>query len=73
MAVIGLPDEHWGENVCAVVVLSPGGTATAAEIIQVCRDNLAGYKKPKRVEFVEALPKNASGKVLKRELRAELT
>ncbi len=73
VAVIGLPDEHWGENVCAVVVLSPGGTATAAEIIQVCRDNLAGYKKPKRVEFVEALPKNASGKVLKRELRAELT
>jgi len=73
VAVIGLPDEHWGENVCAVVVLEGGATATANEIIQVCRDNLAGYKKPKRVEFVGELPKNASGKVLKRELRAQLS
>jgi acyl-CoA synthetase (AMP-forming)/AMP-acid ligase II len=73
VAVIGLPDEHWGENVCAVVVLEPGATASAGAIIQVCRDNLAGYKKPKRVEFVDALPKNASGKVLKRELRAQFS
>ncbi|MCU1502059.1 MAG: fatty-acid--CoA ligase, partial [Ilumatobacteraceae bacterium] len=54
-------------------VLEPGSTASAGAIIQVCRDNLAGYKKPKRVEFVEALPKNASGKVLKRELRAQFS
>jgi acyl-CoA synthetase (AMP-forming)/AMP-acid ligase II len=73
VAVIGLPDEHWGENVCAVVVLEPGASASANEIIQICRDNLAGYKKPKRVEFVDALPKNASGKVLKRELRAQFS
>ena len=73
VAVIGLPDEHWGENVCAVVVLEESATATAMEIVQLCRDNLAGYKKPKRVEFVDILPKNASGKVLKRELRAQLS
>jgi acyl-CoA synthetase (AMP-forming)/AMP-acid ligase II len=73
VAVIGLPDEHWGENVCAVVVLEPGATTTAQEIVEICRDNLAGYKKPKRVEFVDVLPKNASGKVLKRELRTQLS
>ena len=73
VAVIGLPDEHWGENVCAVVVTEPGAPVTAAGIVQICRDNLAGYKKPKRVEFVDALPKNASGKVLKRELRAQFS
>jgi long-chain acyl-CoA synthetase len=73
VAVIGLPDEHWGENVCAVVVLEAGATTTHQEIVQICRDSLAGYKKPKRVEFVDTLPKNASGKVLKRELRARFS
>ena len=68
-AVIGLPDPTWGENVTAVVVLRPGATATEAEIIAVCRDRLAGYKKPKQVLFIDELPKNVSGKILKRELR----
>ena len=68
-AVIGLPDPTWGENVTAVVVLRDGMTATDVEIIATCRDRLAGFKKPKRVEFIDELPKNVSGKILKRELR----
>ncbi len=68
-AVVGLPDPQWGENVTAVVVLRPGMTATEAEIIGTARNNLAGYKKPKRVIFVDELPKTVSGKIIKRELR----
>jgi acyl-CoA synthetase (AMP-forming)/AMP-acid ligase II len=68
-AVVGLPDPHWGENVCAVIVAKPGASVTAQLVIEVCRENLAGYKKPKRVEFVDELPRNASGKILKRDLR----
>ena len=68
-AIVGLPDPTWGENVTAVVVLKPGSTATEAEIIGVCRDRLAGYKKPKRVIFLDELPKTVSGKIIKRELR----
>ncbi|MGH3743460.1 MAG: acyl-CoA synthetase [Mycobacteriales bacterium] len=72
-AVVGIPDVHWGETVCAVVVLRPDAHVTAEEIVALCRDQLAGYKKPRRVAFVDELPKNASGKVLKRELRTTLT
>ena len=68
-SVIGLPDPHWGENVSAVVVPAPGANVTEDEIIAACRAVLAGYKKPKRVFFVDELPRNASGKILKRELR----
>jgi acyl-CoA synthetase (AMP-forming)/AMP-acid ligase II len=68
-AVVGLPDPVWGENVTAVVVLRPDTTATEAEIIATARDRLAGYKKPKRVIFVDELPKTVSGKIIKRELR----
>jgi len=68
-AVVGLPDPVWGENVTAVVVLRPGMSATEAEIIGTARDRLAGYKKPKKVIFVEELPKTVSGKIIKRELR----
>ena len=68
-SIIGLPDPHWGENVTAVVVRDPDSTVTADEIVAACRTSLAGYKKPKRVEFVDELPRNASGKILKRELR----
>ena len=71
-AVIGLPDPTWGENVTAVVVLKAGASATEAEIIDVCRDRLAGYKKPKRVVFMDELPKTVSGKIVKRELRDQL-
>ncbi len=68
-AVIGVPDERWGERVHAVVVPKPGAALTAQEIIDWCASHLAGYKKPRSVEFVEALPRNASGKVLKNTLR----
>ena len=69
VAVIGVPDEKWGESVRAVVVLRPGARVTEAEIIEHCRRRLASYKKPAAVDFVPALPKNAYGKILKRELR----
>ncbi len=68
-AVVGLPDPKWGENVTAVVVLREGMTATEAEIIATARDRLAGFKKPKRVIFLDELPKTVSGKIIKRELR----
>jgi acyl-CoA synthetase (AMP-forming)/AMP-acid ligase II len=72
-AIIGLPDPTWGENVTAVVVLRPGTTATEAEIIATARDRLAGYKKPKKVIFVDELPKTVTGKIVKRELRDRYT
>ena len=71
VAVIGIPDERWGEAVHAVVVLRPGAEATAEELIAHSRSLIAGYKCPRSVEFrAEALPLSAAMKVLKRELRA---
>jgi fatty-acyl-CoA synthase len=69
VAVIGVPDAHWGEAVKAVVVLRPDWTAAADELIAYARERIAGYKLPKSVEFADALPRNAAGKVLRRELR----
>jgi len=69
VAVIGVPDERWGETVKAVVVRAPGSSPSEAELIDFCRDKLAGYKRPRSVDFVDALPRNPTGKVLKRELR----
>lgn len=68
-AVIGVPDEHWGEAVKAVVELKKGAQASAEQIIEFCRERLASYKKPKTVDFVDSLPVSSSGKVAKRELR----
>ena len=68
-AIIGIPDERWGESVFAVVVLRSGAIASAEDLITYSRSQLAKYKAPKSVVFVEALPRNAAGKVLKRELR----
>lgn len=69
VAVIGVPDERWGESVKAVVELRPGSTATAEELIDFCGQHLADYKKPRSVDFVEALPRNPAGKLLKTLIR----
>ncbi|HEY7010581.1 MAG TPA: AMP-binding protein, partial [Jatrophihabitantaceae bacterium] len=69
VAVIGTPDAKWGEAVTAVVVLRPGAAATEAELVAFTSGRLASYKKPRIVRFVDVLPRNPSGKVLKRELR----
>jgi fatty-acyl-CoA synthase/long-chain acyl-CoA synthetase len=69
-AVIGVPDAKWGETVKAIVVLAPGASLDEAAVIVHCRERLAHYKCPTSVEDVEALPRNPSGKILKRELRA---
>ena len=68
-AVIGVPDEQWGESVKAVVVLKPGQQATERDIIDTAKAHLASYQKPRSVDFVESLPKAPTGKILKRELR----
>ena len=65
-----MPDDRWGEAVKAVVVLKPGMSADAEELIGFARDRIAGYKLPKTVDFIDELPRNPSGKILKRELRA---
>jgi fatty-acyl-CoA synthase len=69
VAVIGVPDDKWGEAVKAIVVLKPGATASAADVIAFARTRIAGYKVPKSVDFIAALPRNPSGKILRRELR----
>ncbi len=69
VAVIGVPDQKWGEAVKACVVLKPGKTATEEEIIAFCKANMAHYKAPKRVDFLEALPRTGSGKIFKKGLK----
>ncbi len=68
-AVIGVPDSKWGEAVAALVVLKPEQTATEEQIIQVCQENLASFKKPRTVTFVDSLPRTPMGKVMKEVLR----
>lgn len=68
-SVIGLPDEHWGEVVKAVVILKTDAQATEDEIKDFCGKNLAGFKKPKSVDFWKELPKSPQGKILKKEIR----
>jgi long-chain acyl-CoA synthetase len=70
VAVFGIPSEEWGEVVHATVVRSPGSSLTAEEIKAFARENLAGYKVPRSVDFTGELPRTGSGKVLKRQLRA---
>lgn len=69
VSVIGIPDDKWGESVKAVIVIADGAELTEPEVISYARERLAGYKTPKSVDFLTALPRNSTGKVLKREIR----
>ncbi|MBT4520351.1 MAG: fatty acid--CoA ligase [Halieaceae bacterium] len=71
VAVIGVPDDKWGEAVKALVVLAPGRDCTPEEIIAYARAHIATYKAPKSVDFIDELPRNQSGKILKKDLRAK--
>jgi len=68
-AVIGVYDEEWGESVKAIVAPKPGETLTEEEVIEFCKGQLASYKKPKSVDFIDALPRSSTMKVLKTVLR----
>jgi acyl-CoA synthetase (AMP-forming)/AMP-acid ligase II len=68
-AVIGVPDERWGEAVKAIIVAAAGADPQAADVIAYARQRIAGFKAPKSIDFIDVLPRNASGKVLRRELR----
>nr|MCW2728226.1 hypothetical protein [Aeromicrobium sp.] len=65
VAVVGLPDERWGESICAVVKVRPGQHVTEQDVIAHCKERVAGYKKPKTVEFVDTFPMTTSGKIRK--------
>jgi acyl-CoA synthetase (AMP-forming)/AMP-acid ligase II len=67
--VIGIPDDTWGESVCAYIVFRPGRTATKAEIEEYMKNKLASFKKPKVIEVVTEIPRTLSGKILKKDLR----
>ena len=69
---IGLQDDEWGEIVTAAVVLHPGQNVSESDLIEYCREKLSSYKKPKKIFFMDELPKNPSGKILKRDLRLNL-
>ena len=68
-AVIGIPDEKWGESVKGFVVLKDGAKLSEVDIISYTKTQIAGYKCPKSINFIDMLPRNPSGKVLRRELR----
>jgi acyl-CoA synthetase (AMP-forming)/AMP-acid ligase II len=70
VAVIGVPHDKWGETAKAMVVKAPGVDVTEQEIIEYAREHLARFKCPTSVEWIDALPRNPSGKILKKDLRA---
>jgi acyl-CoA synthetase (AMP-forming)/AMP-acid ligase II len=74
VAIVGVPDDKWGERVHAFVILHDGMTATPDELIDWCRDRIAPYKRPRSVSFIREadMPRTATGKILHRVLRARL-
>jgi acyl-CoA synthetase (AMP-forming)/AMP-acid ligase II len=74
VAVVGLPHEKWGESVHAVIVMHPGRNAAAKDVLDWCRDKMAGYKRPRSVTFMaeSEMPRTATGKILHRVLRDKL-
>jgi fatty-acyl-CoA synthase len=70
VAVIGIPSERWGEEVKACIVCKPGETIDASELIAYTRERIAPFKVPKSVDLIPEMPRNASGKILRRQLRA---
>ena len=69
VAVIGAPDDRWGESVTAVVVRRPGHEVTGDDVVAICHEHLGAYKAPKAVYFWDDVPKNSAGKILRREVR----
>jgi long-chain acyl-CoA synthetase len=69
-AVVGVPDEYRGETVKAFVSLRPGASLTESELVAFCKERMAAYKYPRRIEFLDEIPKTVTGKLLRRELRA---
>jgi len=68
-ACIGIPDPEWGQEPRALVVLKKGQSATVEEIMEFCKDKLSGFKRPKSILFIDCLPRNTVGKLLRKELR----
>jgi acyl-CoA synthetase (AMP-forming)/AMP-acid ligase II len=75
VAVIGVADEKWGERVHAVIIARDGEAPTAEEIMEWCKDRIAGYKRPRSISFIteEDMPRTATGKILHRVLRTKYT
>jgi fatty-acyl-CoA synthase len=69
-AVVGVADDYWGEAGKAFLVVHPGAEVVPDDVIAACKEHLAGYKVPRHVAFIDVLPRNAAGKVLKTELRS---
>lgn len=73
VAVIGVPDDLWGERVHAVVSLKPGRTVTGPELLEWCKERMAGYKRPRSIDLLPEVPKSAVGKISKKELRERMS